>query len=280
MSDYVSVIVLGLVQGISEFLPISSDGHLVIAAQILNWFFGHDVAAGKDVEVLLHLGTLGSIVVVYARDIWQSRRDLRLWGLIALATIPAVIVGLTLEDWFDQVFDSALAAGFGLLITAALLGLGQALERGGYSEKTLPWPAMVLIGCFQALALLPGVSRSGCTIVAGLLTGMDRISATRLSFLLALPVTAGAIGLTGLRLLQKGTLPVAGGPLLAGVAVSFLVGCVALQGLIRLVTQRRLHWFAMYCAIAGLVTIAACLGNGSASATPATAQVDVVIDRP
>lgn len=256
MDAYLQVIVLGIVQGISEFLPISSDGHLVIAEHLLGRAFGERLAEGKDLVVMLHLGTLAAIVAVYLRELWALRTDMRLCLLMVMATIPAAVVGLTLEDWFDQVFKSSLAAGFGFLITAVLLITGHVLERGEHTEKTLPWPAMLLIGCFQALALLPGVSRSGSTIVGGLLTGMDRVSATRFSFLLAVPVTAGAIALTIKHLLEGGHPPLPFGPMLVGIVVSFVVGWLVLKGMIRLVQQRKLPWFAAYCAVAGVLTIA------------------------
>ncbi|OYW22258.1 MAG: hypothetical protein B7Z55_04810 [Planctomycetales bacterium 12-60-4] len=269
MNEYLQVIILGVVQGISEFLPISSDGHLVIAEQLLGRFFGHGIAAGKDLEVMLHLGTLAAICVIYARDLWALRTNPRLCALLVVATIPAAAVGLLFEDWFDSVFDSAAAAGFGLIVTATLLYLGHVLERGRYTERDLPWPAMVLIGCFQAAALLPGVSRSGSTIVGGLLTGMDRISATRLSFMMAVPVTAGAIALTMKRMWEHG-LPTAGaGPVTVGILVSFIVGWLVLQGFLKLVSQRRLHWFAGYCAAMGILTLAFC--EPAPSTTPQVA---------
>jgi len=264
MNEYLQAIVLGIVQGISEFLPISSDGHLVVAEQVLGKTFGAGIAAGKDFEVVLHLGTLAAIVLVYLRELWSLRRDVRLCVLIVLATIPAAVVGLTLEDWFDQMFDSPLAAGFGFLVTAGMLMMGHIMDRGGHTEKTLPWPAMLLIGCFQALALLPGVSRSGSTIAGGLLTGMDRISATRFSFVLAVPVTAGAISLTVKHLVEGDHPALPWGPTAVGIVVSFVVGWLVLNGMIRLVQQRRLPWFAAYCVAIGLVTIALSL-NAPAS---------------
>ncbi len=277
MDAYLQAIILGIVQGISEFLPISSDGHLVVAEQVLGKTFGAGIAAGKDLEVMLHLGTLAAIVAVYAHDLWNLRKDFRLCALIVMATIPAAVVGLTLEDWFDQMFDSPLAAGFGFLITAALLYTGHVMERGGHTEKTLPWPAMLLIGCFQALALLPGVSRSGSTIVCGLLTGMDRVSATRFSFLLAVPVTAGAIALTMKHLLEGDHPALPFGPMLVGIVVAFGVGWLVLQGMIRLVQQRRLPWFATYCVVLGVITIALSLRSPPVI-HPTTASVRAMSD--
>lgn len=275
MNDYLQAIVLGIVQGISEFLPISSDGHLVVAKQLMGHTLGSTISSGMDLEVMLHLGTLAAIVCVYFHDLWELRRQPRLCGLIVLATIPAAVVGLTLKDWFEQMFDSPLAAGAGFLLTAVLLMVGHWLDRGGQTEKTLSWPAMLLIGCFQVLALLPGVSRSGSTISAGLLTGMDRVSATRFSFLLAVPVTAGAIALTIKDLIegdpQHAMPPV--GPMVVGIIVSFIVGWLVLNGMIRLVQQRRLPWFAAYCVAIGLVTIAvACNAPANGSGEAAIGQ--------
>jgi undecaprenyl-diphosphatase len=265
MSDYVQILILAVVQGIAEFLPISSSGHLVIVEQLLGTYSGgKSIAEGKDVEVFLHIGTLGSILVVYWRDLWALRSDWRTCALVVAGTIPAGLIGVTLEDWFDQAFDAPILAGFGLLVTATLLTVAQRLEQARFTVKTMPWLSAILIGGFQAVALVPGISRSGSTISGGLLTGLEREAATRFSFLLAIPVTAGAILLTIVKKLVKDpTLTVGAGPLLAGVAVSFLVGWVALEVLIRLVVRGKLHWFGAYCALAGCATIAWCLWRAS-----------------
>ncbi|HUQ70807.1 MAG TPA: undecaprenyl-diphosphate phosphatase, partial [Planctomycetaceae bacterium] len=137
MNEYVQILILAVVQGIAEFLPISSKGHLVIVEQMLGAFSGgHSIAQGKQVEVFLHLGTLGSIVVVYARNLWGLRRDVRLCAILVAATFPAGIVGVLFEDWFDEAFDSPILAGYGLLITAALLTTAHWLERGRFNEQT------------------------------------------------------------------------------------------------------------------------------------------------
>jgi undecaprenyl-diphosphatase len=198
--------------------------------------------------------------VVYWRDLWALRSDWRTCALVVVGTIPAGLVGVTLEDWFEQAFDAPILAGFGLLVTASLLAIAQRLEQARFTVKTMPWLSAILIGFFQAVALVPGISRSGSTISGGLLTGLEREAATRFSFLLAIPVTAGAILLTIVKKVAKDpTLTVGMGPLLAGIAVSFLVGWVALEVLIRLVVRGKLHWFGAYCALAGCATIAWCL---------------------
>jgi undecaprenyl-diphosphatase len=261
MNQYVQILVLAIVQGIGEFLPISSSGHLVIVEQLLGAFIGGEsIAHGMDVEVFLHLGTLGSILVVYWRDLWALRSDIRLCLMIVAATVPAGAVGVLLKDWFEQAFDEPIYAGFGLLVTAALLTTAQKFERPRFNLKSMPWLTAMIVGLFQAVALVPGISRSGSTISGGLLTGLERDSATRFSFLLAIPVTAGAIMLTvAKKLLKDPTLSVGPGPLLFGIVVAFFVGWVALELLIRVVVRGKLHWFAIYCAIAGCATIAWCL---------------------
>lgn len=261
MNRYVQILILAIVQGIGEFLPISSSGHLVIVEQLMAALIGGEsIAHGMDVEVFLHLGTLGSILVVYWRDLWALRYDIRLCLMIVAATVPAGLVGVLLKDWFEQAFDEPIYAGFGLLVTAALLTVAQKFERPQFTLKSMPWLTAMMVGLFQAVALVPGISRSGSTISGGLLTGLERDSATRFSFLLAIPVTAGAITLTvAKKLLKDPTLSVGMGPLLFGIVVAFFVGWVALEVLIRVVVRGKLHWFAIYCALAGCATIIWCL---------------------
>ena len=254
--EYVRLIVLGIVQGISEFLPISSDGHLVIANAILRYGLGLEESQdGLATVVTLHVGTLLAILIVYAHDIRQTLKNWRLCAQIVLATIPAAVVGLTLKDWFDEAFDSPVIAGLGLFVTAALLFAAQWLESEKFDDQHLPWIVAWVIGCFQALALLPGVSRSGCTISSALMTGVDRMSAARFSFLIAIPATLGAIVLEGKDMLESPPPGMQWGPLLVGTVVAFVVGLGALRLLLRLLAKRRLHWFAIYCCLLGTATL-------------------------
>ena len=274
MTGYLQLVLLGVVQGIAEFLPISSSGHLVLTEQLLSAWGGEPLAQGKTVEVMLHVGTLAAIVVVYFHDILLMLRQPRQGLLIVVATLPAAIVGLTLKDWFETAFDSPLIVGFGLLMTSLLLFLGQTLERDRIRDTEIPWVTGLIIGGFQALALIPGISRSGSTIAGGLLSGVDRLGATRFSFLLAIPVTSGAVLLTAKDAWEEGDASVAMGPLLLGMLVSFVTGWLTLKWLIRLISQRKLHWFAIYCAAVGCVTIAVCLLQPSPLATPEPSQAD------
>jgi undecaprenyl-diphosphatase len=279
--EYLQVMFLAVVQGIGEFLPISSSGHLVLGKTWLQSLGAMPEQSGKTLEVLLHVGTLGSILVVYWHDLLRAARSPRMILALVVATIPAAVVGLSLEDWFDRAFNSPQTVGFGLLVTALMLWIGQTFERAKWDDE-LPWLVIVLVGCFQAVALVPGISRSGSTIAGGLLLGMSRLHATRFSFLLAVPVTLGAITLTCLRMLQgksDAALTIGWGPAVVGMVTAFVVGLASLKLLLRLVSQRRLHWFSLYCALVGLTVLTNSVLFPPA-ATPETPQVRAGTIRP
>ncbi len=256
--EMLEAILLGVVQGITEFLPISSDGHLVIAHALLASSSGGGTAHPESqlhFDVVLHLGTLGSILVVFRRELMGLINRPRLAGLIVAATLPAVAIGLTLKSRVEEAFNSPLAAGIGLLITAAFLLAGRRLARGEKSLDELRLADAVFIGALQALAIGPGISRSGTTIAGGLMRGLTRHTATTFSFLLAVPVISGAVVLIA-KDLAMGEATVGRFDVMAVATItSFTVGLAALRGLIRLVAQDRLHWFAYYCIVAGAATI-------------------------
>ena len=249
--DYFTAIVLGVIQGIAEFLPISSDGHLVIAEHVLG-IKENNLA----MTVALHIGTLASILVVYRREIVPSLKSPRLVLAVIAATLPLVFVGLFVKDAVEQTFGSPMIAGFGLLLTALVIALMPRVERGLLSLENVTWKQGLTVGLFQTIAVLPGVSRSGTTIFGGLATGMKRESAANFSFYIAVPAIAGAAVLHGKDLLQAGTGGLAPGPTLAGMLTSFVVGLAALRLLLGLVSRSKLQWFAWYCAALGVGVIA------------------------
>lgn len=244
--DYTTAIVLGVIQGIAEFLPISSDGHLVIAGRLLGI---KDNNIGMTVA--LHIGTLASILVVYRRDVLPALRNPRLVAAVVAATLPLVFVGLFLKDAVDETFDSPIIAGFGLLLTAMVVGLMRRVERGTGAIGDIDWKRGLLIGMFQSVAVLPGVSRSGMTIFGGLTTGLQRQAAANFSFYIAVPAIAGAAVLLSKELLGGEGGGLAPGPTLVGMLTSFVVGLVALRLLLGLVSRGKLQWFAVYCAVLG-----------------------------
>lgn len=256
---FIDAILLGIVQGIAEFLPVSSSGHLVLVQYYFGFSAGADEqsATGLQMNIALHLGTLGSILMVYWPDIWGLRRNWRLVFAIVLATIPVVIVGLGFKDALEVAFESPLVASCGLLVTAFLLVAGQRMEHEELQVENFPLVRAFTVGLFQALAIVPGISRSGSTIAGGLVVGLKRTEAARFSFLIAVPAIGGASILYLKDLVDKGVNQnmAALGSMFVGAATSFLVGWVSLRWLLRIVSHGRLHWFAAYCAVVGILSL-------------------------
>ena len=258
--EYVYAAILGVVQGIAEFLPISSSGHLVIVEALLREFSSAPMPSwlkGMTMNVALHFGTLLSIAVVYCKDLLELRKNERLLMMIVLASVPVGVVGLMFKDQIEAMFDSTLAAGCCLLVTAAFLLMAKKWQSGTTDlDRLSVWAAWV-IGIFQAIAILPGVSRAGSTVAAGLVCGLKRPDAARFSFFIAIPAIGGATLLELLKILEgKVAVDIAWQPMLLGAVISFVVGVVCLRWLIRLLVADRLHWFAIYCLIVGSLTIA------------------------
>lgn len=255
-------ILLGLVQGLTEFLPVSSDGHLAVIGQVAGVH-----TPGVFVEVALHVATLGSILVVYGRRFWDLvlgvlRRDpdaLRYAGLLIIGMIPAGIVGLFLEDLIARAFDSLWAAGLGFLVTAAALLSTRNRSPEGTSRPTAG--GALVIGLAQALAPFPGISRSGMTIASGLLLGLGAVAAADFSFLMAIPLIAGA-GLLEVRHAAADLALVGAVPLIIAGVVAFLSGVFAIRFLVAMLRRGRFHVFAPYCIAIALFTLAYALWHG------------------
>jgi len=249
--------ILGVVQGIAEFLPISSSGHLVIVGAILSQSQGKTLPEeSATMNVALHCGTLIAILFVYRSDFWELRKNFRLMLCIVLATIPVGAVGLLFKDEIESLFTKPAFAGAALLGTAGLLLASRYLQRPQSETKPPGKGTAVIVGFFQAIAIIPGISRSGSTIAGGVMCGLSRTEATRFSFLIAVPAIAGAT-LVKTRdvirqpeLLQQDVLPI-----IVGTVISCIVGVFALRWLIRIVVADKLHWFAFYCATVGIATL-------------------------
>ena len=262
--DYLEAVGLGALQGVAEFLPISSSGHLVIARSLLDAATGREVdpEANRLLVVVLHLGTLGSILWSYRRDLWALATSPRYVACVTVATLPLVAVAFSpLKDRLEESFERPDVAGACLLLTAALLLAGQWLasrrDSGGGAPGAVTVPSAAAVGLFQTLALLPGVSRSGSTIAGALMSGVGREGAVRFSLMIGVPAIAGA-GLLEAKTVAEAGVSVGGlpiGPLLAGAVVSFAVGLGAISLLRKAVSNDRLHWFAAYCAAVGTATL-------------------------
>lgn len=263
MSNF-DAIVLGVVQGLTEFLPVSSSGHLVLTERILG------VAAGDLLfEIVLHLATLAAVCIAYHRKIWKIFRavlrariqhhrgrlriqdeNLRLFLLLMLASLPAAAAGFLLKDVVEQAFSSPLTASVGLLATGCILF---ATRWAKNSDRPMDWRRSLLVGLAQAVAILPGVSRSGATIAAGIYTGVKQERAAEFSFLLSIPVILGAgiFELKDIALDRYGNMwPLAVGGLAAGAC-----GFLAIKWLLSIIKRHRLDYFSYYCWLAGLAGI-------------------------
>ena len=253
-------IILGIVQGLTEFIPVSSSGHLMLVPWLLGW-----PAPSLAFDVSVHVGTLLALLVFFWRD-WLSiaqatinairQRSLadseaRLLLLLILATLPAALAGYLLEDFFEAAFKTPTVAAAFLLVTALLLMLGERLSNSERDIAKLTWLNSLLIGVAQASALFPGLSRSGATIAAGRWQGFSRQAAARFSFLLATPIVFGAGLLNLIGLAGSGKLAGQGSLLLSGLVTSSIVGYAAISWLMRYLQHKSLLPFAIYCAIVG-----------------------------
>lgn len=257
--NLIYAVILGAVQGVAEFLPISSSGHLVIVGELLTSLSGRGLPEwlqGMTMNVALHFGTLLSIATIYFRDLLGLLRQVRVLLLIVISSVPAGVAGLLFKDQLDALFQNALAAGFCLLVTAGVLLTAKRLQGVNRNLSELSMGAALTIGLFQAVAILPGISRAGSTVGAGLMCGLRPQDAAKFSFFLAVPAIGGASLLELLDLLKHGesTAPEFL-PMVAGMAVSYVVGVFSLRSLIRLLAADRLHWFAWYCGTVGVLTI-------------------------
>lgn len=249
--------VWGLVQGLTEFLPVSSSGHLVIVPAFLGEL-GVDVAPPSlAVSAVLHLGTLLAVLVYYRADVMRVlnfRTDpegRKIAILVAIGTIPA-LVGLPLADTLERFQDTVSNVGWALMVTGVVLIVGQRLATGVRTLIEGRVPDAIVVGLFQATALIPGISRSGMTISAAAGRGFGPTEAARFSFLLGIPAIAGG-GLSQLfDLSDAGGL---GPELLLGMAVAAISGYLAIALLIRMLQRVGLVPFAIYCLLAGLATI-------------------------
>jgi undecaprenyl-diphosphatase len=260
MDITLQALVMGVVQGLTEFLPVSSSGHLIIVPALLGW---HDpFITSLAFSVMLHIGTLAALLIYFRAD-WlrlipaglatirdrsfDGDGDRRLAWLLAIATVPALIIGVLFNDAVESRFREVGLVAVALVIGAAILWLAERSGSRRLLAMDLTFPRALAIGVAQAAALVPGISRSGISIAAGLFTGLNRESAARFSFLMATPVTAAAAAYEGLKVI-KGDVGVAVPiePLLVGLAASFVFGILAIAVLLRFLRTRSTDIFVAY----------------------------------
>lgn len=249
----IEAIILGALQGLTEFLPVSSSGHLVIAQELM----GINVP-GNTFEVVVHVGSMLSVLVVFKKD-WlkllytvREKSSSQYLLTLVLGTIPAVCIGLLFKDSIEDIFDSVILVSYALLFTGFIL-LGTKWLKGR-GKKILLTDGFI-VGCAQALAIIPGISRSGTTISMGIALGLNARDAAKFSFLLAIPAIGGAGLLTGIDLMQGNVEMIPGLSLIGAFLSSFLVGVGALKWLLGLLESGKFYWFSIYCFIVGGVTL-------------------------
>ena len=258
--SWIEALILGLIQGLTEFLPVSSSGHIELG----KFLFGVESADNLMFSVLVHTATMLSIIVVFRQDIWhlitralrfEWNTETRFITLIVISMIPTGIVGLLFESRIEQFFDGQiLLVGFMLLITASVLFSTKFSKK---NNKEVGFLHALIIGLAQTIAILPGISRSGATIGVALLLGVDRSAATRFSFLMVIPPIAGA---TLIKVKDLFSSPAAYNqellPLGVGFIAAFVSGLIACSWMLKLVRKGNIAYFSIYCVLAGLTAIA------------------------
>jgi undecaprenyl-diphosphatase len=262
--------VLGLLQSATEFIPVSSSGHLLLVPWLLGW-----QAPGLEFTVIVHLGTVFGVLLYFWRD-WllmlrgglrwvrtrQADQHARLLGLIVLGTIPAAAVGGAFRSFFETAFKWPLLAIILLAVTAAVLLLGEWLGRQQRQMGELGWRDSLLVGLAQTLAIFPGLSRSGTTIAAAQLQEVRRDAAARFSFLLSTPLIVGVGLLQIIELLRAGASQAQMGVIVAGFLVSFASAYLVVRWLLNYLRTRSTRIFALYCAAASAACLAVFLARG------------------
>ena len=251
---------LGLVQGIGEFLPISSSGHLLLGRLVLGLNTGDGSGAYHMLDILLHVGTLIPVLIVFWKDWWEILRNpfkSKTLLLLFIASMPTLVVKVIFDDFIDGA-ESGWFLGVSFLLTAAFLLLAEQMSEKKKERAEKPgFLHAIIMGCMQGIALLPGVSRSGSTLAGGLLSGLDRKAAAKFSFMMSAPAIAGALLIDGYEAYKEGWLAqLEVVPTLLGVAVACVSGYLAIRFMLSLISRVSLNWFALYVALLGVLFLA------------------------
>lgn len=267
--DLIQAVILGIVQGLTEFVPVSSTAHLILVQKLMGWHFADNVDFAFN--VLIQLGTTLAVIVYFWRDLWRIASgvigatlkgkpfegdDARLGWLVVLATIPAVIAGLLFKDSIEALHEQPLVVAGVLIAASAILWAGEAIGKRTRGLAALNWVDALFVGIAQAVALIPGVSRSGASISGALLRDIDRSAAARFSFIMSVPALIGA-GVLAVRELLKVKdfglyLPAMG----TGFIVAAVVGLASIHWLLGYLARRSMNAFVAYRVVAGIVFFA------------------------
>lgn len=261
--NWLGAAILGVVQGLTEFLPVSSSAHLILGRTLFGWDAD---ALGLAFDVACHVGTLCAVVIFFRQDLWKMAvASLRLLGngpdarrarLIAVGTIPVVIVGLTLADLIEGALRTPAVCAVTLAVGAAGLLLAERLGSHRDGEQAIGYGKALALGVAQASALVPGVSRSGATITVGMLMGLERAAAARFSFLLGVPAIVAAAAKEGLDLAEVGLSRADAGLFAIGMLTSAVVGYLTIKYFLRFLVTHRLDVFAYYRLVLSVLLVA------------------------
>jgi undecaprenyl-diphosphatase len=269
--NYFDAIILGIVEGLTEFLPVSSTGHLTIAEKILG--LEVDDPAVTGFTAVIQMGAIVAVIVYFARDIWniirtwvlglvkpeyRGHRDFRMGWYVIVGTVPVGIVGLAFKDVIKNDLRNLWVVAVALILWSGVMWAAERTARQDRSEKRLNLTDAIVVGVVQCVSLIPGVSRSGATISAGLFRGLDRVAATRLSFFLSIPALLAA-GVFELKDALGGD--VGAGQLVVGTVISFVVAYASVAWLLRFVAHHPITWFVPYRVGLGVVLIALLAGG-------------------
>ncbi len=270
--SYFEAVILGLIQGLAEFLPISSSGHLALMQQ----WFGIEEDKVLLFAVLLHVGTLVSVFIVYWKDVWELIKELgltirdiftgrglriqerptrKLGVMIIVATIPTGIIGILFNDFFNSLYNSVIPIGIGLIITGFLLILAERMGSASRGIQQMNYRNALFIGTVQGIAICPGISRSGSTLFGSLMCNLDRKFAVKFVFLISIPSILGSAVMEAPAAIQSGLEPGQLGPILAGMAVAAISGLIAIKTMIKIVSDKKLSYFSYYVWILGLIVV-------------------------
>jgi len=269
---YLESVVLGLVQGLAEFLPISSSGHLALLQQ----WFGIEEDKVLLFAVLLHVGTLISVFIVYWRDIWEllvelvltikdiftgkglrlNERPVRKLGvMIIVATIPTGIIGILFNDFFNGLYNSVIPIGIGLIITGFLLVIAEKMGDSNRGIKQMNYRNALFVGVVQGIAICPGISRSGSTLFGSLICNLDRKFAVKFVFLISIPSILGSAVMEAPEAIEAGIDASQLGPIILGMAVAAVSGLIAIKTMIKIVSNKKLSYFSYYVWALGLFVV-------------------------
>ena len=269
---YFEAVILGLVQGLAEFLPVSSSGHLALLQQ----FFGIDENKVLLFAVMLHVGTMISVCIVYWKDIWElivelcltikdlctgkglrlDERPVRKLGvLIIIATIPTGIIGVLGGDFFDSLYTSIVPIGIGLIITGFLLVMAERMGSSSRGLEKMNFRNAFFIGLVQGIAICPGISRSGSTLFGSLICNLDRKFAVKFVFLISIPSILGSAVLELPDAIEAGVTVAEAGPVIVGMLVAAVSGLVAIKTMIKIVSDKKLSYFSYYVWVVGVFVV-------------------------